>query len=228
MNMRRCTMTLRTIGCCVGLMLLMCGLSITETKAQANENWHLEKDKDQIQVYARKIPGNGLSELKVECLMTGTQTQLVALLSDITNYENVIYKTKQAKLLRRVSEKELFYYVVSALPWPVSDRDMAVRLTFDYDPDTRLLHVRGVGVPNLVAPKPNRVRITDWFANWQVRQVASNQMKVTYTVRFDPGGNIPSWLDNVAAATSAHQSFSMLRQSLALPRYQGKSFAFLQ
>ncbi|AUD03890.1 START domain-containing protein [Spirosoma pollinicola] len=214
-------------GCFWVLLIISFGLGVGSVQAQAQEAWKLAKDKDQIQVYTRNIPGSRSSELRVECAMEGTQSQLVALLSDIANYKNVIYKTKSARLIRRVSETELLYHVVTAVPWPVSDRDMGVKLTFTQDPATKILHVKGVGMPDLVATQPNTVRIADWLAIWQVRPVTKQRMQVTYTCRLDPGGDIPSWLDNVAAATSAYQSFLLIRNSLSLPRYQNKSFAFL-
>ena len=221
------TTNLLAVVCYLGLLLGNCGLGTTAV-AQGTEDWKLEKDKDKIQVYSRRLSNSKLSELKIECTMPGTQSQLVALLSDINNYKDVIYKMKSARLVKRISETELIYYGVSALPWPVSDRDMTVRLTFNYVPAAKTLYIKGIDIPNLIAPFPGRVRITDWLANWQVRQTSSNQMQVLYTVRFNPGGEIPAWLDNVAAATSAFQSFSLLRESILLPRYQGKFFSFLQ
>jgi hypothetical protein len=222
------TMNLLVLGCYLGILLGPYGVGMKPVRTQTNDDWKLEKDKDQIQVYSRRLPNSKLSELRIECTMPGTQSQLVALLSDINNYENVIYKMKSARLVKRISETELIYYGVSALPWPVSDRDMTVRLTFNYVPTSRMLYIKGVDVPDLIAPHTGRVRVTNWLANWQVRQATSKQMQITYTVRFDPGGEIPAWLDNVAASASAFQSFTLLRESILLPRYQGKSFAFLQ
>lgn len=209
------------------LLMVFGGLGIMPGLAQTQEGWRLVKDKDQIQVYTRETPGKRLTELRVECDMPGTQSQLVAMLSDISNYKNVMYKTKSAQLVRRVSETELVYYVVTALPWPVSDRDMSVQLTFSQDPNSKILQVRGVGVPNMVAARPNTVRIADWLAVWQARPISKQRMHVTYTCRVDPGGDIPAWLDNMAAANSAYQSFDLIRNSISLPRYQGKTFAFL-
>ncbi len=221
-------MNLLALGCYLGVLLGSYGVGTEAGRTHPSDDWKLEKDKDQIRVYSRRLPNTKLSELKVECTMPGTQQQLVALLSDIGNYEKVIYKMKSARLVKRISETELIYYGVSSLPWPVSDRDMTVRLTFNYVPTSKILSIKGVDIPNLIAPHSGRVRVTDWLANWQVRQATSNQMQIVYTVRFDPGGEIPAWLDNVAASASAFQSFSLLRESILLPRYQGKSFAFLR
>ncbi|GAB2537090.1 START domain-containing protein [Spirosoma aerophilum] len=206
--------------------LISC-LGLTILSVQAQDGWRLAKDKDQIKVYTRDVPGSRSTEIKVDCLMPGTQNQLVAMLSDIANYKNVMYKTKAANLVRRVSETELVYYVVTALPWPVSDRDMSVQLTFAQDPVTKVVQVKGVGVPNMVAPRPNTVRIADWLAVWQIKQLPRQQLQVIYTCRVDPGGDIPAWLDNMAAANSAYQSFTLIRNSISLPRYQGKTYSFL-
>lgn len=220
-------MKLFRLGCYLAVVIGSVAFPLKAARAQAQEGWRLAKDKDQIQVYTRNIPGSRSSELRVDCIMPGTQSQLVALLSDIANYKNVIYKTKSARLIKRVSETELFYHVVTAVPWPVSDRDMGVQLTFAHDPASKMLEVKGVGIPNLVAAQPNTVRIADWLAIWHVRPIAKQRMQITYTCRLDPGGDIPAWLDNVAAASSAYQSFVLIRNSLSLPRYQGKNFAFL-
>ncbi len=220
-------MRLFRVGCSLGLLLGSYWFGIVNVEAQSREEWRLEKNKDQIQVFSRRLPGKKSTELKVECTLPGTQQQMVALLSDIANYQNVIYKTKSAQLIRRVSETELVYYVVTALPWPVSDRDMAVHLTFSHDPVSKLVLVKGVGVPNVVTAHPDRVRIADWLAVWQIQPLGKQQIRVTYTCRVDPGGDIPAWLDNVAMANSAYHSFVLLRKSVSLPRYQGKSFAFL-
>ncbi|MCK8494979.1 START domain-containing protein [Spirosoma sp. RP8] len=210
------------------LWFLLCWFSSSSltVQAQPTGDWHLEKDKDQIQVYSRHVAGSRLTELKVECTLPGTQSQLVALLSDIANYKKTIYKTKSAYLVRRTSETQLTYHIINELPWPVEDRDLTIQMTFAQDPASKLLHIRAVGVPNVVPVQTGIVRVADWLAVWQVRSVGRRNLQVTYTCRVDPGGSIPAWLDNLAAATSAYRSFVLIRESL--PQYQGKTFSFLR
>ena len=203
-------------------------LSANPVQAQAPDSWHLEKDKDQIRVYSRHREGTRLTELKVECVLPGTKSQLVALLSDISNYKKVIYKTKLAYLIQRPNETQLLYHIVNELPWPVNDRDLTIRMNFSQDPVSKLLTVQAVDVPDVVPSKPGVVRVVDWLAVWKVRAISRGSLQITYTCRVDPGGSIPAWLDNVAAAASAYQSFVLIRDSLPLPEYQGKNFAFLK
>lgn len=215
----------------IRLLLVLLGLYWLPglvAKAQPADGWHLEKDKDQIQVYSRHVAGSPLTELKVTCILPGTQSQLVASLSDISNYKQVIYKTKAAYLVKRCNETELIYHIVNELPWPVEDRDVTIRLSFAQDSVSRLLHIRAVGIPNVVPLQPGTIRVEEWLAVWQVRQINKRNIQITYTCRVNPGGSIPAWLDNLAAATSAHRSFILIRDSLSLPRYQDKTFPFLQ
>jgi hypothetical protein len=202
-------------------------LASQSARAQASEGWKLEKDKDQIQVYSRHVGSNKIAELKVECVIPGTRHQLVALLSDVANYPQVIYGTRQASLLKRSSETQFSYYIVNKLPWPVKDRDMAVQLNFAWEPAVKTLRIQANRLPNQVPPNPDLIRIADFAANWHVRSVNEHTLKITYTCRIDPGGSIPPKVENFAASTGAYNSFVLIRDNLSNPRYQGKTFAFM-
>lgn len=211
----------------LGILVNFYGLAGQLAQAQPTDAWHLKKDKDHIQVYSRRIPGSSIAELKVECIFPGTKNQLVALLSDVANYNQVIYGTKKARVLKRLTETQFTYYIINELPWPAKDRDMAVQLNFAQDSVANLLRIRLAIVPNLVPVQPDLVRIDDFSASWQVRSVSAQRLKITYTCRVDAGGSIPAAVENFVASTGAYNSFILIRDSLRLPRYQGRTFSFI-
>lgn len=196
-------------------------------QAQPTDAWHLKKNKDHIQVYSRHVAGSSIAELKVECTIPGTKNQLVALLSDVANYNQVIYGTRKASVLKRLDEKRFTYYIINELPWPAKDRDMAVQLNFAQDSVANLLRIQLAIVPNVVPVQPHLVRVADFSASWQVRSVGAQRLKITYTCRVDPGGSIPATVENFVATTGAYNSFILIRDSLRLPRYQGRTFPFI-
>ncbi|GAB2963901.1 START domain-containing protein [Hymenobacter coalescens] len=196
--------------------------------AAARENWRLETNKDGIKVYSRHSPGSRFKEIRVHCEMPGTLSQLVALYTDVDNYTQVISNTKRAHLLRRVSETELFYYIESQMPRPVANRDLVMRLQFAYSPVDKLLVIHTNSVNGMVAPQPDLVRVPSWTGQWTVRQVTDSRLQIDYTFRVDPGGELPTWLINMIAPVAPYSSFMKLRNGLQLPRYQSRSFAFLQ
>lgn len=194
---------------------------------QGRDDWRLEKDKNGIQVYSRHLDGSRLKEIRVDCELTASLSQLVAFLSDVDQYSQVVYKNKSARLLRRVSETEFYYYSESEMPWPATNRDLVIHLRFAYDPASKMLQIHTSSVPDMVPPKEGLVRVAFWQAAWNVRSLADNKMHINYTFQVDPGGTLPSWLINATAAIGPYQSFLNLREKIQLPRYQKRSFHFL-
>ncbi|QHJ07855.1 START domain-containing protein [Hymenobacter busanensis] len=196
-------------------------------RAETKTHWRLETDKEGIKVYSRVSDDSRFKEIKVHCEMPGTLSQLVAMYSDVDQYPYVISNTKSARLLRRVSETELFYYLETQMPTPVANRDVAMRLQFSYDAASQQLLISTTHAAGLVPPQPGRVRVPYWSGLWTVRPLTPNRLQVDYTFRVDPGGELPTWLVNMVAPVAPYRSFVQLRRALQLPRYQGRSFAFL-
>ncbi|GAA4405150.1 hypothetical protein GCM10023187_23280 [Nibrella viscosa] len=195
---------------------------------QLAEGWKLEKDKNGIKVYSRLQEGDQPKEIRVVCNVPGTIPQLVAYLFDVDNYEKVVYRTKSARMVRRVRDNEFIYYTEIESPWPVSNRDLVARMTFQQNPATKVLRVEARQVPGLVPPKPNVVRIPYWHAVWTVRPLNDKQLHIDYTFKAELGGEIPAGVIDLIAKTGPYQSFLSLNETLRLPRYQGKTFPFLQ
>ncbi|RAK68306.1 START domain-containing protein [Hymenobacter edaphi] len=196
-------------------------------QAAALESWRLETNKNGIQVYSRHSPDSRFKEIRVHCEMPGTLAQLVALYTDVDNYTQVISNTKRARLLRRVSETELYYYLESQMPRPVANRDVVMHLQFQYAPAERQLIIHTNSVGGMVAPQADIVRVPSWTGQWTVRQITDSRLQIAYTFRVDPGGELPTWLINMIAPVAPYNSFMKLRSGLQLPRYQNRSFGFL-
>ncbi|GAB4038516.1 START domain-containing protein [Spirosoma gilvum] len=195
--------------------------------AQPVDDWHLEKSKEGIRVYSRHLIGSRLKELRVQCTFQGTLSALVAMLSDIDYYPTLMYKTKATKLLRRVSETELYYYIETELPWPVDNRDMNVHLTFSQDPATHTLQIRIAKAADEIPSQPHIVRVAEWSASWEVHPEPNQQLQINYQCQVDPGGNLPTWLINLTATNGPFESFKLLRKTILEARYQVRKFSFL-
>ncbi|MCC2547267.1 hypothetical protein LJY25_12495 [Hymenobacter sp. BT175] len=218
---------LRTLCLLSALLTAFAGAASPPPRAEDKAGWHLETDKDGIRVYSRFLPNSRLKEIRVHCEMPGTLSQLVALYSDVDNYPQVISRTRTARLLRRPSETELYYYLETDMPPPVADRDLVMHLQFAYDAGQQVLVMNTTAANGLVAPQAGLVRIPYWSGKWQVRPVGSNRLQIDYTFLVDPGGELPAWLVNMVAPVAPYQSFVQLRDALQLPRYQGRSFSFI-
>ena len=196
--------------------------------SQKKNDWKLEKDKNGIRVYSRHLTGSKLKEVKVNCEINATLSQLVAFISDIDHYKEAVYRVANAALVRRVSDREFYYYSETEMAWPVSNRDLVIHMEFEMDHPTRTLRIRGTNAPEMVPPKKGIVRIPHWQSLWKVQEINSKRLRIEYVFVVDPGGELPIWLVNALIGVGPYQSFSSIEKLLTRPYYQNHTFSFLQ
>ena len=56
----------------------------------------------------------------------------------------------------------------------------------------------------------------------------SNNIRVTYTLALDPGGDIPDWLINMTIVTGPYESTLKLQKEVYRPEYRNKKLSFIQ
>ena len=178
-----------------------------------SQNWELEKDKEDIQIYTRTVAGYAIKEYKATTTLKTTVAKLTNLLKDHENLKSWFVKCPMSKLLRKVSEDEYYVYFLNDAPWPVSDRDNITKMTFELlDNGTQLIHL--VGVPDYIPEKPDIVRLPSMQAKWIFEPQANGMVKITQQVLADLGGKIPGWLANFAIVDAPFETLSNLRKEL--------------
>lgn len=203
-------------------------LSLLSVSGQQHDDWKLEKDKNGIRVYSRHLQDSKLKEVKVTCELNATLSQLVAFVSDIDHYKDAVYRVADAYVVKRVSDREFYFYNQTAMSWPVSNRDLVMHMRFQMDHITRTLYIRGVNVPGMVPEKKGVVRISHWQSLWTIHEIADNKLRVEYLFSVDPGGELPIWLVNALIAVGPYHSFSNMEELLSRPYYKNRTFSFLQ
>lgn len=190
-------------------------------------NWVLKSEKDSIAIFTRTLPDSRFKAVKVECVLNATLSQLVTVLLDVNTGAQWVYSTKSCVLLKQVSPSELYYYSEVSVPWPASNRDFIAHLKAVQDPNTRVVTIYGPTVPDYISPKAGIVRVTRSEGLWVITPLAHNRIKVEYSLRVDPGGNIPAWLINLFAAKGPYESFKNLRTYLRRPAYVNAHLSFI-
>ena len=181
----------------------------------AQDNWELKKNEDGIAVYSRGIANEKLKEIRVVCELPGTTAQLKEILQNVTGHSRWVYLTKKTNLVKKVNDRTLIYYSASDMPWPVTDRDLIVELTITEVPASGNLSIRAKSVSDYLPPTKGYVRVPHSLATWEVVPLPNNKLKIDYTFRVDPGGDIPAWMVNAAATTGPYNTFVKLRELLA-------------
>ena len=218
---------------CFLLLLTLCLIyrsvrSQNDPVTKQLDNWKLEKDKNGIQVYSRHLDHSRLKEVKVLCDIKGTMNQLVAFIFDIDRYKDVVYRVKDSYLVRRVSDREFYYYNETSMPWPIQNRDLVLHMTLQQEKDSRIVHIHADNAHEILPERKGIVRVPSWYSLWTVQETDNHRLKIKYVFQVDPGGELPIWLVNATIAVGPYQSFSMIEEILDQPQYQGKIFSFLK
>jgi len=202
---------MKTAGIRIFLLFFSC---LIISKAFSQSNWKLTKNKDGIQVYQRDAKNSNFKNIKVECTLEGNFDKLIAIINNVSHYKDWVYNNKATSLLKRVNGYEFYYYTETFLPWPLDNRDAVMHTKITKDSGNRVLRINSVAVPNYIAKKGDKVRITRSDINWNVTKISSNNIRIVYTFETDPGGNVPAWLANSFADKGPFESFKKLGELL--------------
>ena len=177
----------------------------------AQGKWVLTKDQDGIKIYTRKLNTGKFKEVKVNFELAATENQLIGVLQNINHHKDWSYGTKRTYLISRKGKDTLIYYSEISLPWPLSNRDLVIELSFKKDTLNKMLHIRAKSIPGVVAVKSGLVRVPYSLASWDVTPMPNKVLKIEYILSADPGGALPAWLVNLSANVGPYNSFTKLR-----------------
>jgi len=195
--------------------------------ASAQPDWELRAEKKDIKVYTRTYADSKYKAIKVELILQTTLSRLVTVLLDIKAAPEWVYATKSATLLKQVSPSELIYYSEVKLPWPMSNRDFIAHLITTQDPNTRVVTILGPTINNYVPEKKELVRVKRSEGKWVLTPVGKDHIRVEYTLRTDPGGDLPAWLFNLFVTKGPVESFENLKTQLNKPGYADTKLPFI-
>lgn len=194
--------------------LLFVLFSLLMNQCPAQYNWKLEKQKNGISVYLSDVTGSDFKAIKVECVLTGTYAKLIALITNVSQFNNWIYNTKTSTILKQITPLDFIYYSETRMPWPLSNRDVIIHTQIKTDSLPRFLTISGKNETDFLPHIISRVRVPHYKANWKVTMPTANTIQISYFLEVDPGGSIPAWIANSFADKGPYGTFSNLAEQL--------------
>jgi hypothetical protein len=179
--------------------------------AFAQESWTLVKDQDGIKVYTRRIASEKFKEVRANFELNATEDQLVGILENIPHHKDWSYGTKRTFVISKKNKDTIIYYSEVSLPWPLSNRDLVLQLSFSRDSVDHSLHIQAKSIPGMLPANPTLVRVPFSVASWDVKILPNKLLSIQYTLSTDPGGALPAWLVNFAASVGPYNSFQKLK-----------------
>ena len=172
----------------------------------------LKRDAEGIRVYTCKTENEKFKLLRAEFeLKDISLSQLKDFIWNVPNYTTWQYNMIESEQISSSGEYEMAYRSVVDAPWPVENRELVLNVRMLEDSTTASIFIHSF---HYEKPVPNNmIRVPLFDGSWTIiKSVAS--LKVTYTLRIDPGGLVPVWLANLAMAEGPFVSFKKLKEQL--------------
>ncbi len=181
---------------------------------QLKSDWDLSKDENGIKVYTRKTDSSDFKSVKVETIFTGTCEKLAGILMGVDKNIKWVYNTKSLHPIKRFNDNELIYYAETSLPWPMKNRDQAIRINLYPDAANHALKIITTGEPNAIPVTKGIVRVPYFLGVWNVKEINNGKISIEYYLNVDPGGSVPAWISNMFVAKGPYETFVNLSKLL--------------
>ena len=186
----------------------------------AQTDCELKLNKDSIKVYTCFRENSKLKSVRTTFELQSNLSQLAAIVLDIDHLGDWQYKTVRARMLKKISDREIIYYTEVAAPIFTSNRDFVIQLTVNQDPQTRILTIDLVSIPDYIPHENGIVRVPFSKARWKVNPLSGSRLYVEYDIEIDIGGAVPVWLVNMVAPQAPYETFKALREKIG--KYKGR------
>ncbi len=176
---------------------------------------------DWLKIYTCPVPSSDFLSFVAVATIDASQQAVLALLYDIDVATEWVWKTKEMRPLQEISkagEGRVVYQLVSA-PWPVSDREIISRSTAYIDSETSEAFIKLECLPDFLPLNDKYVRVPQLEGAWNILPISENQCRVVFRLHIEPGGEIPSWLANIAVIDTPYHTLNNLREMVKRPKY---------
>lgn len=174
-----------------------------------------------IRVFVKHEEGKNIRSFKVESLIDAPVETLARVQSDIDNYTRWYFAVLEAKLLKKVSDKEFIFYMVHDAPIGTPDRDVILRVTIE--PMTSkhpYVMLNMSALPDYIPARPPYVRMR--AENYTVKWTPQGKDKTLLESEgfIDPGGIAPAWAVNFVQGKGPYTNIMGLQRMVTQPQYR--------
>ena len=172
---------------------------IQSVYATTKQGWQVVKvdENHQITTYSKQEANKRFRSFRAEGLLSAPLEAAVRQQLDVEHLKKWYLNADESRLLKRVSDTELYYYIKLKTPFGIPARDMAVKVNIEpYSPAKGVLVLRYQAVPDFIPATPDVVRITTYQ---MVTRLTPRGDQKTYEETegyAEPGGSLPAWLMN--------------------------------
>ena len=191
-------------------------------KAPATNGWLLVRDDavHNIKAYAKQEDEKKFRTFRVEALMDAPLETVARVQFDVDNIKKWFWSTSDSKLLKKVSDREFYYYQVYRTPL-VPDRDVIIHAVIEpYTVKKGFMGLKINAVPDYMPDKSGLVRMAAHEIVFKFTPVGEDKTKLEFDGYIDPSGVSPAWAINYYQRKSPYISVIGMQRMLLRPEYR--------
>jgi hypothetical protein len=180
------------------------------------DDWEFVHEKEGVRISRKHDKRLNIFEVKAETIIDAEIEVIGEVLMDIDAYPEWDTGCSEIKVLKRVSENEVYVYYVAKGFLTISDRDVIIYSKVEKDYEKGLFEITSRAAKEHIVPlRKGYVRIEEFREKWRLERIGAQKTKLTVTSLVNPGGKISKWLVNIAAASSFQEPLVKLKELVA-------------
>ena len=195
------------------LTILFIGFSSSAVFAE--DSWKLEKDRDGIKIWTRKMPNSNLKEYKGSMIIQSNADKVITFFRNYKLFEKWMYKADQGsfKLLKINNDNDFVIRLTMSAPF-IKTRESITHFTIN-PPDTKgAVLINLETVPDFIPLNDNYVRIPKMKGYWKFIPLDKGKIEITHQAQVIAGGTIPDALANLGAVDAPFTMLSNVKEMI--------------
>lgn len=191
--------------------------------SKRNNEWILVK-KDQLKnitTWAKREDGKNIRSFKIEMVAQADLETVARVHFDVENIKRWFWETKESRLLKKVSDKEYYYYQVFNAPLTIPDRDAIIRAQVEpFNAKRGYMAMKLSSISEFMPEQPGKVRVAALNYYLKFTPIDKTTTRIEVDGYVDPGGVTPAWAINFVQRTGPYTTMVGLARMLQLPYYR--------
>lgn len=176
--------------------------------------WELISKNDGFYLYSRSNAISEMDEIRISFYVNSDLDRIAKIIHDVDNYENWVYKCKEATKRQIINENEFNFYLRTDFPFPLADRHMLVHCRQEIKRELGEYHSYS-SLEKSPLNDEDDCEVMQYFeSSWAVKEINPGYFKVIYQVLADPS-NLPAWAVNLAITKGPLESMAKFRNMVS-------------
>lgn len=155
------------------------------------KGWVFHSQKDGIKLYTKPTDSDGTIHVRMIARTTASSQAVLKIYQDVSTVKERVLNTKSVTVLKKPSDTEVYYQLISDFTWPLYDRDAIMHQVITQDPVSKVIRMDTYSVPEYLPKDKDYVRISKWEMHNVSTPKPDGSIEIDYWTSYNPGGDVP-------------------------------------